>query len=172
MGATGNVTGVHLDMIVTKNGKSIKRDGSVLADAPASIARRAGGKQPASTSPTTTTSSTTATAQPTSTTPTQSDPVVADVPAPTLSPTTDLFGGDPLNVLSGSIGLAVPETQKENQLFGGIANMNLGGNLEQIYAEAARAISAASDSISTQPMIKSDNPLRAELGAIFDRIEV
>ena len=58
MGATGNVTGVHLDMIVTKNGKTIKQDGTVLAAAPASIAKRAGGKVPAgSTTPTTSTSS-------------------------------------------------------------------------------------------------------------------
>ena len=58
MGSTGNVTGTHLDMIVTKNGKSLKRDGTVLADAPASIAKRAGGKVPAgSTTPPTSTQS-------------------------------------------------------------------------------------------------------------------
>ena len=77
-----------------------------------------------------------------------------------------------MNVLSGAVGLAVPETAKENQLFGDIAGMNLGGGLEQIYAEAARAIGAASDSISSQPMIQSNNPLRAELSTIFDRLEV
>lgn len=82
------------------------------------------------------------------------------------------FGGSPMNVLSGAVGLAVPETAKENQLFGDIAGMNLGGGLEQIYAEAARAIGAASDSISSQPMIQSNNPLRAELSTIFDRLEV
>lgn len=173
MGATGNVTGVHLDMIVTKNGKSIKRDGTVLADAPASIAKRAGGKVPAgSTTPTT----------PTSSAPTQSI-MVGDKPqtqsveqqtpqSNNLFGTDNLFGGSPMNVLSGAVGLAVPETPKENQLFGDIAGMNLGGGLEQIYAEAARAIGAASDSISSQPMIQSNNPLRAELSTIFDRLEV
>lgn len=173
MGATGNVTGVHLDMIVTKNGKSIKRDGTVLADAPASIAKRAGGKVPAgSTTPTT----------PTSSAPTQSI-MVGDKPqtqsveqqtpqSNNLFGTDNLFGGSPMNVLSGAVGLAVPETAKENQLFGDIAGMNLGGGLEQIYAEAARAIGAASDSISSQPMIQSNNPLRAELSTIFDRLEV
>ena len=173
MGATGNVTGVHLDMIVTKNGKSIKRDGTALADAPASIAKRAGGKVPAgSTTPTT----------PTSSAPTQSimvgdKPQIQSVEQQTpqsnnLFGTDNLFGGSPMNVLSGAVGLAVPETAKENQLFGDIAGMNLGGGLEQIYAEAARAIRAASDSISSQPMIQSNNPLRAELSTIFDRLEV
>ena len=173
MGATGNVTGVHLDMIVTKNGKSIKRDGTVLADAPASIAKRAGGKVPAgSTTPTT----------PTSSAPTQSI-MVGDKPqtqsveqqtpqSNNLFGTDNLFGGSPMNVLSGAVGLAVPETPKENQLFGDIAGMNLSGGLEQIYAEAARAIGAASDSISSQPMIQSNNPLRAELSTIFDKLEV
>lgn len=173
MGATGNVTGTHLDMIVTKNGKSIKRDGTVLADAPASIAKRAGGKVPAgSTTPTT----------PTQSAPTQSimvgdkpqmQPVEQQTPqSNNLFGTDNLFGGSPMNVLSGAVGLAVPETPKENQLFGDIAGMNLGGGLEQIYAEAARAIGAASDSISSQPMIQSNNPLRAELSTIFDRLDV
>lgn len=173
MGATGNVTGVHLDMIVTKNGKAIKRDGSVLADAPASIAKRAGGKVPAgSTTPST----------PRASTPTepimvgdksQMQPVEQQTPqSNNLFSTDNLFGGSPMNVLSGAVGLAVPETSKENQLFGDIAGMNLGGDLEQIYAEAARAIGAASDSISSQPMIQSNNPLRAELSTIFDRLEV
>ena len=58
----------------------------------------------------------------------------------------------------------------ENQLFGDIAGMNLWGGLEQIYAEATRAIGAASDSISSQPMIQSNNPLRAELSTIFDSL--
>ena len=173
MGATGNVTGVHLDMIVTKNGKTIKRDGTVLADAPASIAKRAGGKVPAgSTTPTT----------PTQSAPTQSimvgdkpqmQPVGQQTPqSNNLFGTDNLFGGSPMNVLSGAVGLAVPETPKENQLFGDIAGMNLGGGLEQIYAEAARAVGAASDSISSQPMIQSNNPLRAELSTIFDRLEI
>jgi len=173
MGATGNVTGVHLDMIVTKDGKTLKQDGSVLAAAPASIAKRAGGKVPAgSTTPTT----------PTSPAPTQSI-MVGDKPqiqaveqqtpqSNNLFGTDYLFGSSPMNVLSGAVGLAVPETAKENQLFGDIAGMNLGGGLEQIYAEAARAIGAASDSISSQPMIQSNNPLRAELSTIFDRLEV
>ena len=77
-----------------------------------------------------------------------------------------------MNVLNGAVGLAVPDTAKENQLFGDIAGMNLGGGLEQIYAEAARAIGAASDSISSQPMLQYNNPLRAELGTIFDRLEI
>ena len=173
MGATGNVTGVHLVMIVTKNGKTIKRDGTVLADAPASIAKRAGGKVPAgSTTPTT----------PTQSAPTQSimvgdkpqmQPVGQQTPqSNNLFGTDNLFGGSPMNVLSGAVGLAVPETPKENQLFGDIAGMNLGGGLEQIYAEAARAVGAASDSISSQPMIQSNNPLRAELSTIFDRLEI
>lgn len=173
MGATGNVTGVHLDMIVTKNGKTIKRDGTVLADAPASIAKRAGGKVSAgSTTPTT----------PTQSAPTQSimaggkpqmQPVGQQTPqSNNLFGTDNLFGGSPMNVLSGAVGLAVPETPKENQLFGDIAGMNLGGGLEQIYAEAARAVGAASDSISSQPMIQSNNPLRAELSTIFDRLEI
>lgn len=166
MGATGNVTGVHLDMIVTKNGKSLRRDGSVLADAPASIAKRAGGKQPAST--------------PTPATPSSMPPVpmfAGNTPDPTpQAPSSDLmgglFGGTPTALLQGSVGLAVPETQSENQLFGAIADMNLSGGLESIYAEAARAIAGAKDSIESRPMIQSTNPLRAELSSIFDRIDV
>lgn len=175
MGATGNVTGVHLDMIVTKNGQSIKRDGTPLAPAPASIAKRAGGKIPASTATTTTTTS-----QPTQSQ-TTAPVMVGDKPqmqsvepfTPAAATTTDsLFGGQPINLLQGSVGLAVPQTSRENQLFGGIAGMNLDGGLEPIYAEAARAIGAVSDSISSQPMIQSNNPLRSELRTIFDRLEV
>ena len=173
MGATGNVTGVHLDMIVTKNGKSIKRDGTALADAPASIAKRAGGKVPAgSTTPTT----------PTSSAPTQSimvgdKPQIQSVEQQTpqsnnLFGTDNLFGGSPMNLLTGAAGLAVPDTATENQLFGDIAGMNLGGGLEQIYAEAARAVASAKDSVESQPMIQSTNPLRDELRTIFDRVEI
>lgn len=173
MGATGNVTGVHLDMIVTKNGKSIKRDGTALANAPASIAKRAGGKASAgSTTPPT----------PTQSTPTQSimvgdKPQTQPIEQPTpqsnnMFDTNNLFGGSPMNVLSGAVGLAVPETAKENQLFGEIAGMNLDGGLEQIYAEAARAVASAKDSIESQPMIQSANPLRDELRTIFDRLDV
>lgn len=175
MGKTGNVTGVHLDMIVTKNGKTLKQDGSVLAAAPASIAKRAGGKAPAgSTTPSTTTQSA----------PTQSimvgdKPQTQPVEQPTQqAPSNDMFagmpmiGGDPMNLLTGAVGLAVPDTATENNLFGSIAGMNLDGGLEQIYAEAARAVASAKDSIESQPMIQSTNPMRDELRSIFDRLEV
>lgn len=175
MGSTGNVTGTHLDMIVAKNGKSLKRDGTVLADVPASIAKRAGGKVPAgSTTPSTSTQSA----------PTQSimgggkpqtQPIGQQAQQ---APSNDMFagmpmsGGDPMNLLTGAVGLAVPDTASENQLFGNIAGMNLGGGLEQIYAEAARAVAGAKDSIESQPMIQSTNPLRDELRTIFDRLEI
>ena len=175
MGATGNVTGAHLDMVVTKNGKSIKRDGTVLADTPASIVKRAGGKVPAgSTTPSTSTQSA----------PTQSimvgdKPQTQSIEQPTQqAPTNDMFagmpmfGGDPMNLLTGAVGLAVPDTASENQLYGNIAGMNLDGGLEQIYAEAARAVAGAKDSIESQPMIQSTNPLRDELRTIFNRLEI
>lgn len=175
MGSTGNVTGTHLDMIVTKNGKSIKRDGTVLADAPASIAKRAGGKVPAgSTTPSTSTQSA----------PTQSimggdkpqtQPIgqqAQQAPSNDMFAGRQMFGGDPMNLLTGAVGLAVPDTASENQLYGNIAGMNLDGGLEQIYAEAARAVAGAKDSIESQPMIQSANPLRDELRTIFDRLEI
>lgn len=175
MGASGNVTGVHLDLIVTKNGQSLKRDGSVLASAPASIARRAGGKAPTGT-PDTGTPSPTA---PQSPSPAMFAGTAPDNSAQPSSPSTDIFGGSsnhqsgsPVNLLTGAVGLAVPDTQTENNLFGAVSGMNLGSDLEKIYAEAARAIAGAKDSIESQPMLQSDNPLRAELGSIFDRIEV
>lgn len=174
MGSTGNVTGTHLDMVVSKNGKSLKRDGTVLADVPASIAKRAGGKVPAgSTTPST----------PTQSAPTQSimggdkpqtQPIgqqAQQAPSNDMFAGTPRFGGDPMNLLTGAVGLAVPDTASENQLFGNIAGMNLGGGLEQIYAEAARAVAGAKDSIESQPMIQSTNPLRDELRTIFDRLE-
>ena len=175
MGSTGNVTGVHLDMIVTKGGKSLKRDGTVLADVPASIAKRAGGKVPAgSTTPSTSTQSA----------PTQSIMVGGKPQTQPIgqqaqqAPSNDMFagmpmsGGDPMNLLTGAVGLAVPDTATENNLFGRIAGMNLDGGLEQIYAEAARAVAGAKDSIESQPMIQSTNPLRGELRTIFDRLEI
>ena len=175
MGSTGNVTGVHLDMIVTKGGKSLKRDGTVLADVPASIAKRAGGKVPAgSTTPSTSTQSA----------PTQSIMVGGKPQTQPIgqqaqqAPSNDMFagmpmsGGDPMNLLNGAVGLAVPDTASENQLYGNIAGMNLDGGLEQIYAEAARAVAGAKDSIESQPMIQSTNPLRGELRTIFDRLEI
>ena len=175
MGSTGNVTGVHLDMIVTKDGKSLKRDGTVLADVPASIAKRAGGKVPAgSTTPSTSTQSA----------PTQSIMVGGKPQTQPIgqqaqqAPSNDMFagmpmsGGDPMNLLNGAVGLAVPDTASENQLYGNIAGMNLDGGLEQIYTEAVRAVASAKDSIESQPMIQSTNPLRDELRNIFDRLEV
>lgn len=175
MGKTGNVTGTHLDMIVFKDGKSLKRDGTVLADTPASIIKRAGGKVPAgSTTPSTSTQSA----------PTQSI-MGGDKPQTQpigqqaqQAPSNDMFagmpmsGGDPMNLLNGAVGLAVPDTASENQLYGNIAGMNLDGGLEQIYAEAARAVAGAKDSIESQPMIQSTNPLRGELRTIFDRLEI
>lgn len=180
MGSTGNVTGTHLDMVVSKNGKSLKRDGTVLADVPASIAKRAGGKVPAgSTTPSTSTQS-----APTQSAPTQSI-MGGDKPQTQpigqqaqQAPSNDMFagmpmsGGDPMNLLTGAVGLAVPDTASENQLYGNIAGMNLDGGLEQIYAEAARAVAGAKDSIESQPMIQSTNPLRGELRTIFDRLEI
>lgn len=175
MGSTGNVTGTHLDMVVTKGGKSLKRDGTVLADVPASIAKRAGGKVPAgSTTPSTSTQSA----------PTQSIMVGGKPQTQPIgqqaqqAPSNDMFagmpmsGGDPMNLLNGAVGLAVPDTASENQLYGNIAGMNLDGGLEQIYAEAARAVAGAKDSIESQPMIQSTNPLRGELRTIFDRLEI
>lgn len=180
MGKTGNVTGTHLDMVVTKDGKTLKRDGTVLADVPASIAKRAGGKVSAgSTTPSTSTQS-----APTQSAPTQSI-MGGDKPQTQpigqqaqQAPSNDMFagmpmsGGDPMNLLTGAVGLAVPDTASENQLYGNIAGMNLGGELEQIYAEAARAVASAKDSIESQPMIQSTNPLRGELRTIFDRLEI
>lgn len=180
MGKTGNVTGTHLDMIVSKDGKSLKRDGTVLADTPASIIKRAGGKVPAgSTTPSTSTQS-----APTQSAPTQSI-MGGDKPQTQpigqqaqQAPSNDMFagmpmsGGDPMNLLTGAVGLAVPDTASENQLYGNIAGMNLDGGLEQIYAEAARAVAGAKDSIESQPMIQSTNPLRGELRTIFDRLEI
>ena len=175
MGKTGNVTGVHLDMIVTKNGKTLKQDGSVLAAAPASIAKRAGGKAPAGS----TTPSTTTQAAPTQSIMVGDKPQTQPVEQPTQqAPSNDMFagmpmiGGDPMNLLTGAVGLAVPDTATENNLFGSIAGMNLDGGLEQIYAEAARAVASAKDSIESQPMIQSTNPMRDELRSIFDRLEV
>lgn len=180
MGSTGNVTGVHLDMVVSKNGKSLKRDGTVLADVPASIAKRAGGKVPAgSTTPSTSTQS-----APTQSAPTQSimggdkpqtQPIgqqAQQAPSNDMFAGMPMFGGDPMNLLTGAVGLAVPDTASENQLYGNIAGMNLDGGLEQIYAEAARAVASAKDSIESQPMIQSTNPLRGELRTIFDRLEI
>lgn len=163
MGATGNVTGVHLDMIVTKDGKSLKRDGSVLAAAPVSIAKRAG----SASKPTQTTPTVTPTQQPAPTNVQANQPVDN-----TASVTPSLFGGEPMNLLAGGVGLAVPETKTENKLFGDIANMGLSNSLESIYVEAARAIANAKDSIDSRPMIQSTNPLRDELRYLFNKVEV
>lgn len=184
MGATGNVTGVHLDMIVTKDGKSLKRDGSVLADAPASIAKRAGGKVPSG--QVDVMGSQTQSASNQAQVPSIQSPMFVGMASSTpqavqntqhapmnlFGGVNDMFGGGSVNLLQGATGIAVPETPTENQLFGGIANMGLNSTLEQIYAEAARAIAGAKDNIESQPIIQSNNPLRAELGAIFDKIEV
>lgn len=173
MGASGNVTGVHLDMIVTKNGKTIKPDGGVLAPAPASIARRAkaGGA--------TVTGATDATAS-------SSNPFEQIQPpqAPQASliqsvPTTgNLFTDpntptpEPTNVLSSPLGFVVPDSPTENQLFGGIASMGLDSGLEGLYAVAGKAVAGLRDSIDSQPMVQSTNALRDELAYLFDRIEV
>lgn len=174
MGATGNVTGTHLDLTVVKDGKTIKRDGSVLANAPTSILRRIGSKA--------TVSSPTPTVAPTNKQPIVSTNVSDTTPQanatdmfsamPTDNPQNNQSSSTPITMLRGSVGLAVPETQTQNQMYSQVADMNLSSGLESIYAEAARAIANARDSIDSRPMIQSTNPLRAELSSIFDRIEV
>lgn len=169
MGATGNVTGVHLDMIVTKDGKSIKRDGTTLADAPPSIARRA--SRGARYAPTAVKAQSAPTQEATQNTRLIADTVQAGT-ASAQATDQPLMDATPTTLLQGSVGLAVPETQTENRLYAGIADMGLGGGLESIYAEAARAIAGARDKMDSRPMIQSDNPLRAELGEFFDTIEI
>lgn len=177
MGATGNVTGVHLDMIVIKDGKSLRRDGSVLASAPNAILRRAKAK-PSSNQSASTSATPTPTAPTTAVTPSaQTTPSVTNTTAVTtdfLSPTvgTESFSSTPLNLLQGGVGIAIPETQSENRLFGQIADMNLTKGLESIYAEASRAIAGVKDDLESRPMIQSNNPLRAELSSIFDSIDI
>lgn len=160
MGATGNVTGTHLDLTVIKDGKTIRRDGKVLASAPDSIMRRAvlGAKHPQASEDTYT-------------------PTAQDTPPPAVNPDANIMGGlmqsqEPVSLLHGSVGIAVPETQTENALFSGIAGLGLNSSLEQIYAEAAKSIAGLKDSMDSKPVIQSDNPLRNELSALFDRIEV
>lgn len=169
MGATGNVTGVHLDMIVIKDGKSLRRDGSVLASAPNAILRRAKAKPSSnqSTPPASTSVTPSAQATPSATNTTT---VATDFLSPTVS--TESFSSTPLNLLQGGVGIAIPETQSENRLFGQIADMNLTKGLESIYAEASRAIAGVKDDLESRPMIQSNNPLRAELSSIFDSIDI
>lgn len=174
MGATGNVTGVHLDMIVIKDGKSLRRDGSVLASAPNAILRRAKAKPSSSQSaPSASTSATPSAVTPSpQTTPSASNTtaVATDFLSPTVG--TESFSSTPLNLLQGGVGIAIPETQSENRLFGQIADMNLTKGLESIYAEASRAIAGVKDDLESRPMIQSNNPLRAELSSIFDSIDI
>lgn len=174
MGATGNVTGVHLDMIVIKNGKSLKRDGSVLAPAPNAILRRAKAKPSAnqSTTPASTSATPSAVTLSPQATPsaTNTTAVTTDYLSPTIS--AESFSITPLNLLHGGVGIAIPETQSENRLFGQIADMNLTKGLESIYAEASRAIAGVKDDLESRPMIQSNNPLRAELSSIFDSIDI
>ena len=168
MGMTGNSTGVHLDLTVVKDGKTITRDGRELAAAPASVMRRAGGKAPPK--------------QALAAAPTPSVAPVPDTPtAPVREPkptqvaqvpTGDMFSGTPTTLLQGGVGLAVPDTATQNQLFSQVSDMGLDKEMESIYAEAARAIADAKDSVASRPMLQSVNPLRAELNSIFDTIEV
>lgn len=163
MGETGNVTGVHLDLTVTKNGKTITRDGTELAAAPSSILRRAKAKSSTPTEQTTT-------AEVKS--PTQlSKPIVPDNTTTKVG-SADMFSNEPITFLQGGVGIAIPETESQNTMFSGVAAMSLDKELESIYAEAARAIADAKDSINSRPMVQSTNPLRAELSSIFDRLEV
>lgn len=109
---------------------------------------------------------------------TQGAPSLSDKPLVPTPPATDtdlltnLQGGAPTTLLQGGVGLAVPETPTENQLFDAVAGMGLSRGLESIYAEAAKAIAGAKDRIGGRPMIQSTNPLRAELSSIFDAIDV
>ena len=152
MGATGNVTGTHLDMIVTKDGKAIKRDGTALGKEPASISRRAElGKKAIAKMPDVPPAPTKAPTSGEQAEPNQavaqtenaletSPPGDLDAPSPVAAPSTDMFAGVPVNILSGSVGLIAPDTKTENRIFGGIAKLGLEPDLEGLYAEAARAI--------------------------------
>lgn len=143
MGSTGNSSREHLDMTVVRNGKTIKRDGTVFANAPnflASVANANGGN---------------ITPQATQT---GEDPQVA--------------GANP-TVLAGVNGsFNVSDTPKEHELFSGIANMGLNGGLESIYATAAKAVADIWNKTESNPLFKTDSPLYNEVDNIFGLIEV
>lgn len=166
MGATGNVTGPHLDLIVVnKDGQAIKRDGTPLTNAPVGVLRRAGlkggkGKQP----PPQLAEAAPATA-PTVEVP--STPLVSD-----QAPPLNMLGNTPLALLSGVSGVVVPDTPTQNTLFSGIADMGLSKSLETVYAESAKAIADIKDNLNSEPMLQSSDPLRNEISSLFDRIEV
>lgn len=150
MGSTGNVTGTHLDLVVTKNGKTLNRDGSVLVDNVPRTLSKIGTSSPVkATSPQTATIA------------------KAEQPNIVASGTSE-----PTTILSSVNGLVVPDTETQNKLFSGIANMHLDGGLEGIYAEAGRAIANAMDSMDGEPMIKQQDPLIQELSVMFDNIDV
>lgn len=88
---------------------------------------------------------------------------------------TDLFaglGGQETTLLRGPVGLVAPSTPTEADLFSGIADLGLEGPIEGVYAEIARAVASAKDKIAGRPMIQSHNPLRDELGALFDSLDI
>lgn len=160
MGESGEAPDKRLGLVVIKDGQSLNPDGTILAPAPSRILTLGGEMKK-----------------------TQNE---LNTQAPDADNTTDVspiddalfdenpspIEGNKINLLAGSVGVAVPETQTENALFGAVEEMNLDADLEKVYAEVARAIAGVKDGIASRPILQTNNPLRAELGSIFDRIEV
>lgn len=212
MGATGNATGVHLDLsVVDPQGYAIARDGRRLKKSPAVVAKAAASGIKVASAPKAAAPGSAPPApalaqgepegddepmQVAASTPPPSPPpqigIPPAMPVPTLASGPNaqvdfgasLFGnlgapsaksGDGLDAmfaLKSGTGVALPTSSAENELFGKIAGMGLGGSLESIYAEAARAIASIKRNLDNRPMVQLQDPLRSELGSIFDNINV
>lgn len=84
----------------------------------------------------------------------------------------DIFGNTPVTVLRGATGLVLPDTPTQNKLFADVAKMGLSAEDEGAYAEAARAVASAKDSIDSKPVIQSSNSIRVNMRSIFDSIKI
>lgn len=154
MGSTGNSSREHLDMTVVRNGKTIKRDGTVFANAPNFISSFAKGGNKAI--------------------PQAQEPVqqVAGDASQTQTTTQEVASNN-MNVLSNANGgFIFPENAMENSIFGNIAKMGYDGAKEGIFAEAGRAIANLWNTVNSSPLFRTQSPFTEELGQMFDRLEV
>lgn len=181
MGETGNATGVHLDLIVTKNGRSVNRQGNPFATAPVSIALRATGKKGGGRPVRDNTNVNIAKAEPVPVpeapskplTTAQTKPLFAPI-SPSLSePTAQAASAEqpqaqqPLIGLYSPLGVHVADTPEQNALFQQIADLNLSKPLEAVAAEASNAITKAYNDVNSKPLLPQQDPLRDSVSKLF-----
>lgn len=152
MGATGNATGVHLDMMVAKDGKAINRDGQAFGSMNTGMAKRA--NTPVANS---------AAAQPVQMTPmpiAQTMPVAQSTPP--ILPNTTPAVSQPQLVQNQSTPQTTTANSSEYDIFS--------TKQDPIYDIALSTVKRAASTLLNKPLLDS-NPIDYGLEKLYDTVD-